>query len=304
MIHTRPFFVELRRAFPNAKITISIISSYSRGVPEDLVDRVHVVHRKSSKKQNIFQEIKSIRELGYHDLVFDLCDTPRSRMILAMNPAKAKIGFTSYWLIRELVLDINVFRSDLVFEADMLLQLLNILGIKTSYPPVYELNTKESDSDNKYIVYFPSASDPGRYWEAMKVVSLISRMAERYPDSRHLVLKGIGEEEKTDSILGKLTKFGNVAAVEKNDLAETTEFIGQASLVVSNDTSIRHLAIAVGTPSVGIYFGPGRDSTPFRYWPRWGCHEAAFEFDGSQPSVENVFSCCCRLLETGNKEEN
>ena len=74
MIHTRPFLVELRRAFPNAKITISIISSYSRGVPEDLVDRIHLVHRRSSKKQNIFQEIKAIRELGYHDLMFDLCD--------------------------------------------------------------------------------------------------------------------------------------------------------------------------------------------------------------------------------------
>ena len=296
MIHTRPFLVELRRAFPNAKITISIISSYSRGVPEDLVDRIHLVHRRSSKKQNIFQEIKAIRELGYHDLMFDLCDTPRSRVIIALNPAKAKIGFTSHWLVRTTVMDINVFRSDLVFEADMLLQLLNILGIKTSYPPDYELKTAKKVQENKNIVYFPSASDPARYWDEERVVMLITMMSSQYQDYRHYVLKGIGKEEKTDSIVDKLKTFENVEAIEIEDLSETIEFIGQASLIISNDTSIRHLAIAVGTPSVGIYFGSELGSTPFRYWPRWGSHEAAIEIDGSQPSVDNVMQCCRRLL--------
>lgn len=297
MIHTRPFLLDLKQAFPNAKITFSIISRYSRGTPEDLVDRVHVVHRSASRKQGIFSQIKVIRELGYHDLIFDLCDTPRSRMIAALNPAKVKLGYTSHMLIKYMMLDVNVPRSDLVFEADMNLQLLSILGIKTSYPPRYGLGNLDKQERGKYVIYFPSASDPKRFWHQDRVVELVSKMAGSFADYSHYILKGIGDEEKIDPIIECLKDVKTVESVEKDSLDDTIEFIGKADLVVSNDTSIRHLAIATGTPSVGIYFGSGLGSTPFRYWPRWGHHEAAFEIDGSQPSVENVFSCCKRLLE-------
>jgi len=43
MVLTRPFINECRRHFPNAKITLSLVSHYTRGAPEDLVDRVHVI---------------------------------------------------------------------------------------------------------------------------------------------------------------------------------------------------------------------------------------------------------------------
>jgi len=296
MIHTRPFLIELRRAFKNARITISVNASYSRGVPEDLVDRVHVIYRRKTKKQGIREQFRLIKSLGYHDLVFDLADSPRSRMLLALNPAKIKLGYTSYWLIEKLVLDVNVPRSDLVFEADMNLQLLNILGIKTGYPPEYGLVVEEVQADRPYIVYFPSASVPERYWNLESVSELISEMSKAYPDHSHFILKGIKEEEKTKSILDNLKSSENVQPIEKDNLDETIQFIGNARLVVSNDTSIRHLAIATGTPSIGIYFGVALESTPFRYCPKWGNHDAIFENDGSQPPASKVFESCNRLL--------
>jgi len=297
MIHTRPFLLELKRAFPNASITISVNASYARGVPDDLVDRVHMIYRRKTKKQSILDQFKTIRSLGYHDLLFDLADSPRSRMIAALNPAKFKIGYTSHWLLRKIVYDVSIPRSDLVFEADMNLQLLNVLGIKTQYPPVYGLEngirTKE-----KYVVYFPNASVPERYWDQASVSGLVRIMSDRYPDFTHYILKGITEGEKTDAILKELRDLENVAPIEKSSLEDTIDFIRDAGLVVANDTSIRHLAIATETPSLGIYFGKKLGSTPFRYWPRWGRHEAAFEMDGSQPSVEHVYECCCRLLDS------
>lgn len=36
MVLTRCFIIEARKLFPNAKITLSIISNYTRGIPEDL----------------------------------------------------------------------------------------------------------------------------------------------------------------------------------------------------------------------------------------------------------------------------
>ena len=304
MIHTRPFLLELKRAFPNAKITLSIISSYKRGTPEDLVDRIHVVHRSSSMKQGILEQVRTVKALGYHDFIFDLSDTPRSRMIAALNSAKLKVGFTSYRIVRNLVFDISLCRSELVFEADMNLQLLNIFGVKTSYPPIYRLASRAHQGEEKFVVYFPSASVPERRWQEDRVVGLIRKMANQFNIYTHYVLEGIGDQEETDSILSRLQEYGNVLSIQKNSLEETIAFIDQASLVVSNDTSIRHLAIAVATPSVGIYFSADLESTPFRYWPRWGFHEAAFEVDGSQPTVENVFDCCSRLLKIESNKES
>jgi len=300
MIHTRPFLLELRRAFKNARITISVNASYSRGVPEDLVDRVHVIYRRKTRNQGIREQVKLIKSLGYHDLVFDLADTPRSRMLLALNPAKIKLGYTSYWLIEKLVMDVNIPRSDLVFEADMNLQLLNILGIKTGYPPEYGLDVEDKEVSQPYIVYFPSASVPQRYWNLESVSELISEMSKAYPDYSHYILKGIKEEEKTKSILDNIKDSKNVQPVEIDNLDETIQFIGNARLVVSNDTSIRHLAIATGTPSIGIYFGTALESTPFRYCPMWGNHDAVFEDDGSQPAATKVFESCIKLLKVNS----
>ena len=78
MVLTRAFLVEARKAFGNAKITLSIVSNYTRGTPEDLVDRIHVVHGSDQRDAPLTQRIKRIRELGPQDLIFDLASTPRS----------------------------------------------------------------------------------------------------------------------------------------------------------------------------------------------------------------------------------
>ena len=41
MVIIRPFLVELRRFFPNARITLSLSTNYQRAAPVDLVDEVH-----------------------------------------------------------------------------------------------------------------------------------------------------------------------------------------------------------------------------------------------------------------------
>ena len=64
MVLTRAFLIEARKAFPNAKITLSIVSNYTRGTPEDLVDRIHIIHGSDQKDVSILKRIKKIKELG------------------------------------------------------------------------------------------------------------------------------------------------------------------------------------------------------------------------------------------------
>jgi len=93
MMLTRPFFVEAKKAFPNAKITISVLESYTRGVPDDLVDRVHIVFNKKPNRLSFKSRLQNLRELGDHDILFDLADTSRSLLLCFFNKAKLKIGF-------------------------------------------------------------------------------------------------------------------------------------------------------------------------------------------------------------------
>jgi len=93
MVLTRAFLVEARKAFPSATITLSIVSNYTRGTPEDLVDRVHIIHGSDQRGTPIKQRIKRIKELGEQDIIFDLASSNRSVMTCLFNKATLKIGF-------------------------------------------------------------------------------------------------------------------------------------------------------------------------------------------------------------------
>ena len=49
MMQTRNFIIETRKVFPNAIITLSIVSNYIRGIPEDQIDCVHIINGSDQK---------------------------------------------------------------------------------------------------------------------------------------------------------------------------------------------------------------------------------------------------------------
>ena len=298
MLLTRPFLVECRRLYPNASITLSVTSNYQRGTPEDLIDRVHVVHGSDQRKVGVVQQLKKYRELGQHDIIFDLAATPRSFWTCFLNKAKFKVGFPYGVFQRYIFYNIFIPRSDFRFEADNLLDMLNAMGAKTKWPLDFAFNVKPIEVEKDYILIFPSASTPTRCWERSKVIELVGKLASANPDLDIYLLAGRADWEKVDDIINALPEYKNVLAKECNDYGETLACIRTARLVVANDTGIRHMAIALSTPSVGIFFDESvNGSTPFRYWPRYSLHEAVFTTDGKQPDVNDVFESITDLLQ-------
>ena len=49
MLLIRPMLVTLKEAFPNAKLTLSVVSNYMSGIPNDLIDHVHVMKGNEKK---------------------------------------------------------------------------------------------------------------------------------------------------------------------------------------------------------------------------------------------------------------
>ncbi|MFC1747705.1 glycosyltransferase family 9 protein [Pseudomonadota bacterium] len=299
MVLTRPFLIELRCYFPNAKITLSLSSNYTRGAPLDLVDCVHEVYGNDRRDVTLKEQITRAKELGHHDLVFDLAATSRSFWLCLLTSAKLKIGFPYHSLQKYIYYDIAIPRSDLQFEAENMLGMLNALGHATQYPPVFDMPVKAAKRDRPYMVYFSSASTKEKCWPDESFAELVKQMSERYPKHEHIVLEGIADWESIDDIMSAQNGKENVVGLRLDDFDETVSLVKGASLLVGNCTGIRNIALACETPTVGIFF-----MTPvFRYWPRYHHHEAAFTPDGKVPSVEQVFGKCRKVVDAVAREK-
>jgi len=293
MVLTRNFLYEAKKNFPKAKITLSVVSNYTRGIPEDLIDNLHVIDV-SKKNDTPFYLFKTARKLGEQDLIFDLAVTSRSIWICKLNKAKLKIGFPYRALYRYLFYDITVPRCDLNFEADDMLNLLKLFRIKIRYPLKFEFPGLPATHQNPYILYFTSASNIEKCWPAEKFSELIKVMSEKYPKYDHLILKGINEWESINTIYKKLKSAGNVLPLENvTTVDEIISYVKSAKLVISNDTSVRNIAIASDIPSVGIFF----KTIPYRYLPQYLIHNGVYNSDCSIPDVLDVYNAAIALLD-------
>ena len=117
-------------------------------------------------------------------------------------------------------------------------------------------------------------------------------MASDYPEKDHLVLGGLKDWERAETVLDSIEARENVSAVDTDTIEKTVSLMKGADLLVSNDTGIRHVAITCNTPTIGIF--PGK---PYRYWPRYDIHDAVFpEINFDVVSVEEAYDSCSKLL--------
>ena len=107
----------------------------------------------------------------------------------------------------------------------------------------------------------PTASHPEKAWPAAHFITLIDDMAKRYPADMHVILAGLAdwEQQQAAAILAGVGERPNVNLLPAGP--DDDAFIKSARLLVANDTGMRHLGIALGTPTVGIFFS----APPFRY---------------------------------------
>jgi len=293
MVLVRPFLVELRKFFPNAEIVLSVVSNYQYGVPHNLVDRVHVIHGSDQKGVSVRDRLKAAKDLGAVDLLFDLADTTRSRYLCLLTKARLKIGFPYRGYLRWLLYDAAVPRSDFSFEAINMLDMLMLFGANPAIPPDFGWEkSHRAQEKKKRIIYFPFASVLSKCWDRKNFLSLIDQMVRKYPDFEHIVLGGTGKEEALDPFEDIARLHESISLEPAMGLDRLTTYIADSSLMISNDTGVRNIAIAVDTPTVGVFFS----TVPYRYWPRYGRHAVVFELDSVQPRIKNVLQAIERVL--------
>ena len=158
------------------------------------------------------------------------------------------------------------------------------MGIDYEWPPRFGIKTTAIRRDKPYVVYFPTASTPDKSWPADNFSVLIRKMATELPHFEHIILSGISEWEKVvaNDIMAGLSEIENITLLEAGP--EDQELLQGAELLVSNDTGIRHMGIALNTTTVCIF----SSTPPYRYWPRYGHHQVVYNQDASMPNWQAV----------------
>jgi ADP-heptose:LPS heptosyltransferase len=145
-------------------------------------------------------------------------------------------------------------------EVMRLLEVVNLVGaapirvepqLSVTADDLKESYRFAPDAANSYVVLHPGASDPRRRWSApnfAKVGDLLRNLG------LDVYIIGVDDEKKiTDSVQAamQMTAY-NLCG--KLTLSGLTGLLARAILVIANDSGPRHMAEAVGTPTIGIFW--------------------------------------------------
>jgi ADP-heptose:LPS heptosyltransferase len=143
------------------------------------------------------------------------------------------------------------------------LRALEVAGFAGAYPVDLEARLapaeglqapfQAADGDSQpLVVMHPGATDPRRRWPAERFAELAVACAG---DGFQVVVVGDGSEKDIADRIVELAASGDVRSLAGElDMAGLVAVLAGAAVVVGNDSGPRHLAQALGVPTVGIFW--------------------------------------------------
>ncbi len=269
LVLTSPIFRELKRVFPNTKITL-LTSAEGGSV---LKNNPHIDHFIWHKRKESYSELRSLIKYlkkENFELVYDAHRSLRSIWIVWNLTKFVFHKKTNTWVINKrswqrillVYFKINFLKNTSSQRQHLLLPLQKhtdlLLNNHTElFPDQNTVKQIKSFLNNnnllhkQYIAIGASASHPLKCWPIKYFKELISKLIKHdFP----VVLVG-GENETEDKRLEQDFSKTVINAAGKFSPLESAELLKHARIVITNDTSITHLAEAMHTPVI-VLFGP------------------------------------------------
>jgi ADP-heptose:LPS heptosyltransferase len=268
MLNAVPAFRALRAAFPEARIALvglpweqdfvrrfhSYLDEYIRfpgmpGFPEQPADIVQFPH--------FLKEIQA----GHFDLALQMQGSGEiSNSLVSLWGAKVCAGFYKPGLYCP---DKKYFLEYPEQEPEVWrhLRLMEFLGIPLQGDdlefPLFDEDWEELDRIKEnfdlradYVCIHPGARRQERRWSVENFAEVADGLAAL---GFQIVLTGTREESNLTMAVAQQMKTPAIDLAGRTSLGALAALISKAHLVVSNDTGISHVAVAVKTPSVILF---------------------------------------------------
>lgn len=187
--------------------------------------------------------------------------------LMALAGIRRRIGFDnrkSGWLLTERIAPGAPNRHRAVTYLDV----LTAFGIQPTEPPRYRydvtpeeheaadrlLESQDIERGRPIVVVHPGANWPHKRWPAERFAQLADRLAQA-GNGRALVVTGAPEDQPLADQIARHARTRLRSLVGRTSLRELGACLTRASLIVTNDTGVLHIACALGVPSVAL-FGP------------------------------------------------
>lgn len=229
------------------------------------VDELYVVHRDDLRAQHGMARlraeravIKFMRERKFDTVV---CTFPEDRFVQWAFAAGARIRVGQRkqplrWLLTHTVDAEKSHRGVLEYYCDLVRALgVTVRSTATEYAvPASELDAARAflrahAGSRPIVAVHPGASGQYKIWPPERYAQLLDRISQRYGV---LLLGGDADREVLDAI----RRAAHAPFLDVNthgSIGKLAAFLRQARLCISNDSGPRHLAIAVGTPSLALF---------------------------------------------------
>ncbi len=107
----------------------------------------------------------------------------------------------------------------------------------------------------RYAIVHPGASEPARRWPVNRFAAIADALAKR---GHRVVLTGTPAEASLTAAVAAEMRAPSVDLAGRTSLGTLAALVEGAALLVTNDTGVSHLAVAVGTPSIVLFLASDR----------------------------------------------
>ncbi len=255
-----PLIRDLRNGFPAARLTLfAAANNFQAGKMLEGIDQLVKVDIK-----NPLNAIRSIRQNGPIDLLFDFGQWPRYNSLLShFSGARFKLGYKTRGQYRHFTYDKVVEHSAKAHEFENYRSLVRASGIAAESAPVLLSSPKQVAGGHIVVHMFPGGTTPYlKEWPEENWIKIIDHLTSQ---GGKVVLTGVGvDKERAEAVRSgcrnqELVEVG----AGRLSLVECSDLILGASLVISVNTGIMHLAamlernlIALNGPTSAKRWGP------------------------------------------------
>jgi ADP-heptose:LPS heptosyltransferase len=268
---TTPVAEYLKTKFSGIRITFIVYEEYS-GVLKNNPFIDEVVQMKDLPKRNpdelidyILHRIEVIKDLRSRDfdIVIDYIGLPSTAIMSFFTQAPLRIAYKKN--IRSLLYNVRAkYDKTPKYTVSRKYDLLRPLGLDGETPVLkakFHINEKELKFAGDYfennklydsltVLFSPDSPREYKRWAGENYRDLGRLLIERYK-ARILILYGMKERQYCEVIKKQIGRYAML--LPRTDIHQAAAFVKKADLAVLNCGGIKHISVAVGTPSITIF---------------------------------------------------